>query len=165
MLASCFKKQMQLEFMFSSLSEKRNQSKLPLKLRAVIQILHQNPQKEAGSREWKSRNAPRRTWHQWHEGWQLGGWALGLKANLLFSSAPEEGDCVSPVRYWYLSFPWWEEKEFECCIGSNIPFLPPPWFTIWPQQLCAPPKLFLELTPTAYGLPLPLFYHNIIYFI
>lgn len=28
------------------------------------------------------------------------GCALGLKANLLLSSVPEEGDCVSPVRYW-----------------------------------------------------------------
>lgn len=40
-----------------------------------------------------------------------------------------------------------------------------PWFTTWPQQWRAPPKLFLELTPTVYGFHLQPFYHNIRYFI
>lgn len=31
------------------------------------------------------------------------------------------------------------------------------WCTTWPQQLLVPPRLFLELTPTAHGLPSQLF--------
>lgn len=67
MLASCFKKQMQLEFMFSSLSEKRNQSKLPSKSCVVIQI----PPTKICKRKQEPGNGrakfSRQLWHHWHE--------------------------------------------------------------------------------------------------
>lgn len=78
MLASCFKKQMQLEFMFSSLSEKRNQSKLPSKSCAVIQI--PPPKSATGSRSqgMEEQKFTRQLWHRWHEadssGAQLSDW-------------------------------------------------------------------------------------------
>lgn len=74
MLASCFKKQMQLEFMFSSLSEKRNQNKLPSKSCVVIQIPPTkicNRKQEPGNRRaeiHKAAVAPL-AW-----GWQLADW-------------------------------------------------------------------------------------------
>lgn len=92
MLASCSKKQMQLEFMFSSLSEKRNQSKLPSKSCVVIQIPPTkicSRQQEPGNGRAEIHKAPVAplAW-----GWQLRGSAFRLKATSLFSSVPESSD-------------------------------------------------------------------------
>lgn len=78
MLASCSKKQMQLEFMFSSLSEKRNQSKLPSRSCVVIQI--PPPKSAMGSRSqgMEKQKFTRQLWRHWHEadssGAQLSDW-------------------------------------------------------------------------------------------
>lgn len=92
MLASCSKKQMQLEFMFSSLSEKRNQSKLPSKSCGVLQIPPTkicNRKQEPGNGRTeihKAAVAPL-AW-----GWQLRGSAFRLKGTSVFSSVSQNCD-------------------------------------------------------------------------
>lgn len=72
------------------------------------------------------------------------------------------GECVSSVRDWCLSFPWWEEKELECRVPrlTKCPISSPTLiYSLATTVICAT-KLLLERTPTAYGLPLQLLYHN-----
>lgn len=97
-LASCFKKQMQLEFMFSSLSEKRNQSKLPSKLCVVIQIPPTkicNRKQEPGNERAEVHKAAAAPLAR---GWQLRGSALRLKSTVLL--CPWERWPSQPAGCW-----------------------------------------------------------------
>lgn len=92
MLASCSKKQMQLEFMFSSLSEKRNQSKLPSKSCRVIQIppikiCNRKQEPGNGRTEIHMAAVAPLPW-----GWQLRGSAFRLKGTSVLSSVSQNCD-------------------------------------------------------------------------
>lgn len=92
MLASCSKKQMQLEFMFSSLSEKRNQSKLPSKSCGVIQIppikiCNRKQEPGNGRTEIHMAAVAPLPW-----GWQLRGSAFRLKGTSVLSSVSQNCD-------------------------------------------------------------------------
>lgn len=142
MLASCFKKQMQLEFMFSSLSEKRNQSKLPSKSCVVIQIpptkICKGKQEPGNGRAeiLKAAVAPL-AW-----GWQLRGSAFRLKSTSLSSSVPENSDYHTlqegeerGAGWWQTGIFWkgWGEEESLIQPGMATPALQVKegWIPVW----------------------------------